>query len=150
MQNTKLKHPLESLFNLPENENLNPLAEKKEDDYLAVQQAATESEYKDDEEDIDINNKIEDIYTTAIETFEQQTAYAEITEPRYAARNAEVAAQYLNIALSAVALKSKNKVDKRKTKNAFIPFNNTNISGSNIVVAGRNQLLEMMEKEFEN
>jgi hypothetical protein len=102
--------------------------------------------YEDDEEDKEITKKIDDIYDSAMEAYQNQTAYVEILEPRYAARNAEVAANYLNTALNAVSLKAKVKGDKRKTAGGFIPFANNNTT-NNVVVADRNQLLRMIMED---
>ena len=77
-----------------------------------------------------------------MEAYQNQTAFVEILEPRYAARNAEVAAGYLNTALNAVSLKAKVKNEKRKIGQAFIPYGNN--TTNNVVVADRNQLLKMM------
>ena len=78
-----------------------------------------------------------------MEAYQNQTAFVEILEPRYAARNAEVAANYLNTALNAVSLKAKVKNEKRKVGQAgFIPY--ANQTTNNVVVADRNQLLRMM------
>ena len=82
-----------------------------------------------------------------MDAYENQSGMVDIMEPRYAARNAEVAATYLNTALNAVALKSKNKIEKRKTK-SFIPYGN-NITNSNVVVADRNSIMDMIRKKNE-
>jgi hypothetical protein len=95
-----------------------------------------------DEEDLIINQDIQKVYDSAMEAYENQISYVEIAEPKFAARNAEVANQYLNTALSALALKARVKNDKRKNTQ-FIPYNNTT---NNVLVADRNQILEMMDK----
>jgi len=156
--NTKiLEHPLEATFNItPGSTDFSPISSgvgdtMDDDNYMAVPAQAVTQEYKDDAEDIDINEKIETIYDSALAAYENQVGLSEIVEPRYAARNAEVAAQYLSLALNATALKARTKNDKRKSSQ-FIPFNNTtNISGSNVVVADRNEILRMMaEKKKES
>lgn len=142
------KHPLEDIFNIEPGSTYDmTTSSSSEDEMIAVPQQAVAQSYQDDAEDIDINKKIESIFEAAMDAYENQTALTEIVEPRYAARNAEVAAQYLNTALNATALKARTKNDKRKTA-PFIPFgNNTNISGNNIVVADRNQILEMLRNK---
>lgn len=145
------ENPLETVFNIaPGSTKTNELAEYEDDNMIAVPASEVSQSYQDDLEDADINEKIEKIYEVAMETFENQTAMMEIVEPRYAARNSEVAAQYLNIALNATSLKAKTKNEKRKSS-TFIPFgNNTNISGNNIVVADRNQILDMLRNKEKN
>lgn len=143
---SEFEHPLETTFNIaPGSVDFSPIA-SQESEYSMVPAENISQDYQDDAEDIDITQKIETIYDTALEAYQYQVGLAEIVEPRYAARNAEVAAQYLNIALNATSLKSRNKSDKRKSKQ-FIPFNNTNISNSNVVVADRNEILRLMAEK---
>lgn len=141
-----MKHPLEETFGLDGTYNSDPLEGTDlttiEDNQYAIvpQQAATPPE--EDEEDKKINEKIDGIYDAALEAYNNQTAFVEILEPRYAARNAEVAATYLNTALNAVALRAKVKNERKKVGAGFVPYaNNTT---NNVVVADRNQLLKMM------
>ena len=138
-------HPLEEAFGLETTYNSDSLEGTdltaiEDDQYAIVPQQTTPVE--DDEEDKKINAKIDNIYDAAMEAYDNQTAFVEILEPRYAARNAEVAANYLNTALNAVALRAKVKNEKRKSGAGFVPYasNTTN----NVVVADRNQLLRMM------
>lgn len=107
----KLSNPLDELF-----ETEQPVGEMTE--YIQTTEGAlavAEGHVEKDEEDVEIDRKIDEVYTSAIETFQQQMQYAEIVEPRYAARNAEVAANYLNIALSAANSRAKVKSDRKKT-----------------------------------
>ena len=101
--------------------------------------------YANDEEDIDISAKIETIFEAAIDAYTNQTELTEIVEPKYAARNAEVAAQYLQLALNTAALKAKIKNDKRKTQQFSAPA--TTINNSNVVVASRNEILKLMAEK---
>jgi hypothetical protein len=99
-----------------------------------------------DEEDVQIDEKIDTVYTEAIDTFRQQMQYAEIVEPRYAARNAEVAASYLNIALSAAGMRAKVKTDRKKT-NAFVPYAGKNPNGA--VVASLDDIMKIIAVDAE-
>lgn len=99
-----------------------------------------------DEEDVEIDGKIDTVYTEAIDTFRQQMQYAEIVEPRYAARNAEVAANYLNIALSAAGMRAKVKSDRKKT-NAFVPYAGKNPNGA--VVASLDDIMKIISVDAE-
>lgn len=101
--------------------------------------------HTDDDEDIDITSKIETIFEAAMDAFTNQTELTEIVEPRFAARNAEVAAQYLQLSLNTVALKAKIKADKRKS-NPIVTAG-TNITNSNVIVANRNEILKMMAEK---
>src|SRR4051812_42898993 len=53
-------------------------------------------------DDLHIDAQLETIHNSALVAFEKQSRMAEESDPRFSARNAEVAAQYLNIALNAV------------------------------------------------
>ena len=97
-----------------------------------------------DADDILVEKRIDEIYDVAMETFNNQTAMLEIVEPRYAARNAEVAANYLNIALAAVNSRAKVKSDRKKTNQGFVPYNNGGKTTNNLIVASRNDILRMM------
>ena len=112
---------------------------------LAAMAAPAEPEVKDEDDKI-IDGRLDQIYDAALETFQQQTEYTQIIEPRYAARNAEVAANYLTIALNAVATKAKVKGD-RKRQAAFVPF--ANKTQNNVVVASREEIMRMIAVDAE-
>lgn len=136
---------LDVLFNKPQ-----PVQEVEEyvnitEGELATLQAPTPGP-EVDAEDAAIDKKIDAVYDAAIDAFNTQTAYTEIIEPRYAARNAEVAANYLTIALNAAATRARVKGD-RKRGAAFIPFNNGNPNGT--VTASREEILRMISVDAE-
>jgi hypothetical protein len=140
-----LDHPLETTLNIDTGSTFIPdLPEEAGDGYLAVAAASLPAPgpYVNDEEDLDITSKIEEVYDEAISAFQTQTNLVEIVDPRYAARNAEVAANYLKIALDAAATKARVKEGKRKSAQ-FIPYSN-NTTNNNMVVADRNELLRLM------
>jgi hypothetical protein len=143
----KMKHPLADVFDLApvaQDESLDLSPEAVDESYDMVPQGQVQPPaIVDDEEDKEIGKKIDEIYDVAMAAYNNQTAYVEILEPRYAARNAEVAANYLNTALNAVSLKAKVKNEKKKINAGFVPFKNN--GGTNIVVADRNQILQMMD-----
>lgn len=141
----KLTNPLDELF-----ETAQPAGEMIEyqqitEGELSAMQEPTEAPEKD-QEDIDIDNKIDTVYTSAIETFQQQMQYAEIVEPRYAARNAEVAANYLNIALNAAGMRARVKADRKKA-NTFIPYAAKNQNGA--VVASLDDIMKIISVDAE-
>lgn len=142
---SKYVNPLDELF-----ETAQPAGE------LAEYQQVTEGELaamaepagapEKDEEDTEIDRKIDEVYTSAIETFQQQMQYTEIVEPRYAARNAEVAATYLNIALSAANSRARVKAD-RKRSNTFVPYAGRNQNGA--VVASLDDIMKIISVDAE-
>jgi hypothetical protein len=148
-----MKHPLDEVFgiqsiNEPEiidaEHTANGMVPAEDTYVMTTAQAANPQGYQDDDEDKAISAKIDDIYDKALGAFEEQTAYIQMIEPRYAARNAEVAANYLNTALNAVALRARVKNEKRKASSAFVPYKHGGGSAANIVVADRNEILRMM------
>ena len=152
-----LPHPLESVFGLEsglgsELENNYEMTNVPEGGALAP--AGEPPVDHKDEDDKLIEKRIDDVYDMAMQTFQQQTAYTEIIEPRYAARNAEVAANYLNIALAAANSRAKVKTDRKRANQSFVPFAQPGgKTTNNIVIADRNEILKMItiddhKKEF--
>lgn len=142
----KTNHPLEDVFNMEEGSTFDiekeyGIAERPEN---AVVPTEAPVDLKD-EDDIETEKKIDAVYDAAMETFQNQTAYTEMIEPRYAARNAEVAANYLSIALQAASTKAKVKSDRKKANSAFVPYGNK--TTNNLVVADRNTILQMLNSE---
>jgi hypothetical protein len=145
-----MKHPLEDVFNIAEGstgfgqsfniEDEYQMTETQQPNAVAVGEPQPDVKYADD---IETEKKIDEVYNSAISTFQNQIAYTEIIEPRYAARNAEVAATYLNIALAAATSKAKLKVERKKAAQ-FIPYANGGKTTNNIVVADRNDILKMI------
>lgn len=139
-----LAHPLESVFGIEEGS----LDIQQEYGVAEVpvpgQLEAAPVDHKD-EDDVLIEKRLDDVYEVAIQTFQQQTAYTEIIEPRYAARNAEVAANYLNIALAAANSRAKVKSDRKRANQAFVPYGpGGGKTTNNLVIADRNDILKMI------
>lgn len=141
-----IQNPLQQLLNIAD-------AEPSYDDYQLIEQQALPPAVAQteptpdvkDADDIDVEKKIDTIYDAAIAAFNEQTAYMEVIEPRYAARNAEVAANYLSIALQAANSKAKNKNDRKRSNAAFIPYqHNGSKTTNNLIVANREDILKMI------
>jgi hypothetical protein len=143
---TKITNPLDELFNTLPNDM------EQDGEYIPTSEGTLatlngeEPPPEKDEEDIEIDTKIDTVYTAAIDAFNNQTAYMEVIEPRYAARNAEVAANYLNIALNAASVRAKVKGDRRKNAQ-FVPFTNNKSNGA--VVASREDIMKMLSVDAE-
>lgn len=138
------KNPLDDLFDIADDEmaDENELMEYDQvpSSSVAVQPQAPEK----DEEDIENDKRFDDVYTAAKEAFDNQMAYTEIIEPRYAARNAEVAANFLNLALQAASAKARVKADRKRAA-AFIPGMGANSKvTNNTIVASREEILRMI------
>lgn len=143
----KITNPLDELFNiLPSDLEADDYAVSTEGE---IAKPATElaTVPEKDEEDLEIDKKIDEVYDAAISAYNTQTAYTEMIEPRYAARNAEVAANYLSIALNAATVRARVKGDRKKAAQ-FIPFSN-NTRPNGIVVANREDILNMISVDAE-
>jgi hypothetical protein len=144
--NLPTKNPLDDLFNIDDEmtsgveiDEYQQITESEVTALAAPTQPAADVK---DEDDIANDKKFDEVYDAAFGTFQNQMAYTEIVEPRYAARNAEVAASYLNIALQAAATKARVKAD-RKRATAFIPHGNGK-TVNNTIVATREEILRMI------
>ena len=138
--NPMLANPLDELFNTAPT-----VVDEKEYEAVTEGELAELAEVpqppEKDTEDVEIDKKIDTVYDAALDAFNQQTAYTEIIEPRYAARNAEVAAGYLTIALNAAATRARTKSD-RKRQAAFVPY--AGKTQNNVVVASREEIMRLI------
>jgi hypothetical protein len=139
----KKQHPLETVFDMEEG-----TTDFSEDYAIATPAPTTVAVVEKDEEDIELDKRIDAVYDAAIEAYQNQSAYTEIIEPRYAARNAEVAANYLTIALQAATSKAKIKTDRKKA-GALATGANAKTT-NNLIVADRNEILKMIQVDDED
>ena len=127
-----IEHPIEEILEIEAGTTLLP----------AVETTKTEIAVAPDYDNVDtqINEQFQEIYDVAMDAYEQQALDIETIEPKYRARNSEVAVQYLNTALSAAKERSNIKMAKDKlTKKAAPGVLNDNRS---VIVADRNDLLK--------
>lgn len=139
----KIANPLDSVFNI----DADDIDIDSEYGMSTIDKQMTTAEPQadvKDEDDLKIEARIDEVYDAAITAFNNQTAYTEVIEPRYAARNAEVAANYLNIALAAANSRSKVKVDRKRANQTFVPHANSGKNTTNVVVASREDVLRMI------
>jgi hypothetical protein len=144
MKQNLFANPLDELFNIDDT------GEGIEDQYMQVNQnqlatTAPDSTEKDPE-DVANDKKIDEVYDLALSAYKQQTAMVEIIDPKFAARNAEVAANFLNIALNAATSKAKIKTD-RKRVGMFNPAANANKTTNNVIVASQEDILKMIDSD---
>jgi hypothetical protein len=144
-----LPNPLESVFNMASEEmDIESQYGMAEVPLVAqVDPAAVPPPDIKDEDDILVEKRIDEVYDAAIGAFNNQTAYLEVIEPRYAARNAEVAANYLNIALAAANSRAKVKTDRKRANQQFVPYANTGKTTNNLVIANREDVLKMISMD---
>ena len=95
-------------------------------------------------EDLHIDGQLETIHNSAMGAFEQQARLAQEVDPRFSARNAEVAAQYLNIALNSVNSRVDAKFKRNKIKLAKDGAGSPTTVNQNIIVADRNAVLRAL------
>lgn len=143
----KFKDPLNNLFDvLPGDEDeINDYDQVDASELVPVQTEQVPDVL--DADDIEVNQKIDQVYDMAVDAYKNQTEMIEMLEPRYAARNAEVAANYLNIALSAATARGKLKIDRKKST-MFIPHGNGKVT-NNTIVASRSEILRMINVDGE-
>ncbi len=96
-----------------------------------------------DDKDDEIDNQFQEVYDKALTAFEYQMERADSTdiEPKYIARMHEVAAQYLNTALSA----AKEKANLKSAKDKIVK--KTKVGGqvtNNTLVVSHADLLDMI------
>jgi len=150
MKSVQIADPLDELFGIePHHETAVQMEEYAQvsESELALLQAPTNTPDKD-VEDAEIEKKIDSVYDAAMSTFQNQMAYTEVIEPRYAARNAEVAASYLNIALSAANSRAKIKIERKRTA-SFIPGTGNKIT-NNTIVATRDEIMRLIAVDGEH
>lgn len=150
-------HPLEDVFDIEHNSaplNFEDRYDRIEPSELIPAPVSAEASEPQippdvkDEDDVKTDKRFDEVYDAAMQSFNNMTAYTEIIEPRYAARNAEVALQALGLALQANSAKAKTKVDRKRTNAAFIPFNNGGPRNNNII-ADRNELMNLISVDGE-
>lgn len=130
-----ISHPMEEIFEIEENTTVVPYKKVKTD--LIPYEPF-------DEKDRELEEQFQDVYDIAIESFEEQRDDADTIEPKFRARNAEVAVQYLKTALEAAQLKSNLKQHKDKItikRDAGRTVNN------NMVFADRNAIIKALRGE---
>lgn len=145
--NNPMRHPLEDVFDMDENTIERDYA-MSEIPVTATASAEPPVDIKD-ADDLLVEKRIDEVYDAAMATFNNQTAYLEIIEPRYAARNSEVAANYLNIALAAANSRAKVKTDRKRANQTFIPHTPGGKTTNNIVIANREDILKMITVDSE-
>jgi hypothetical protein len=129
-------HRLEDIFDIESGTTISKIQPPQE---IVVTDADTSSLIN--EEDQAVASQLSTIYGYAIDAFEQQTQMVQEVDPRFAARNAEVAAQYLNIALNSVNTRAKIRHEKLKLK---VDGSGPNTVNNNLIVADRNEILKML------
>lgn len=145
---TTFASPLEEVFDLPSGTTTLPQYIGKDDIIEPQVEDAEEASNKQMESGIVKN--IDDVYDAAMQVFEMQSEMIETVDPKFAARNAEVANAYLNTALHAMKLKTDMLKDRRSKKTSS-PGQTAGTINNNVIVADRNDVLRaIMDANKEN
>jgi hypothetical protein len=139
-----IKNPLEDVFNMRESIDIEAEYGMTQVPAQIEQPEGPPVDHKD-ADDVLVEKRIDEVYDAAMEAYKAQQSYLEVIEPRYAARNAEVAANFLNIALSAANSRAKVKTDRKRANQSFVPYaNGGSKTTNNILIADRNEILKMI------
>lgn len=95
-------------------------------------------------EDLHIDGQLESLHMSAVIAFEKSARMAEEVDPKFAARNAEVAAQYLTIALNAVNSRVDAKYKRQKTRMDKITTATPGTVNNTVIVGDRNEILKQI------
>jgi hypothetical protein len=133
------KHPIETIFDIEAGST--ELIDYTVDD---VHQIPASIEY--DDKDDDIEAQIQNIHDVALIGYQQQMEFAQLGDPKFAARSMEVATQLLNTGLQALRERAALKVHKDKlAKDRAKGTPQTNITNNTLVVGSRSEILKKLK-----
>ena len=152
MKTVKVDHELDKLFNVTPGQTEvhvpGPADHAPGTELIVAPEAHDVSEY--DTKDLEIEDQLTEIQQRAIEAYETMIVAAQtVTDKKYAPENAEVAANFLNIALNAVKEKNstKDRKDKIAAKKAGTPNNATApTSITNNIVTDRETAMRLLKE----
>lgn len=146
---TTFASPLEEVFDLPSGSTTLPQFIGKDEIIEAPTEDVEESSNKQMESNI-VGN-IDNVYDAAMQVFEMQSEMIETVDPKFAARNAEVANAYLNTALQAMKLKTDVLKERRASRKGSGSGQTAETINNNVIVANRNDVLRaLMDSKKEN
>lgn len=132
-----IEHPLEDVFGVEPGTTMV--------ETIQAVPTTTVSPASYDDKDQEIDDQFQEVYDLALTEFEKQSG--RVVEAKFAARNGEIAAQFLNTALAAAKAKHDVKKDKDKATSKQ-PASIGNVENqNNLVVADRNDLLDLLDKQ---
>lgn len=141
--NTDLTVPVPPPVALPVIVDENPIERK-------VDATSVDLDQEDRLEDIKNAEQLDTIQTAAMQAFYQQQAISQTVDPKFSARNSEVAAQFLKTALDAVNARSEAKYKRQKMRLATSTAGKPTHLQQNLIVADRNSLLkDLFSQDFE-
>jgi len=154
------QHPLDQVFNVDADDVIDietqyavaevPAGQPQPGTALTPAAGDTPAPDPKDADDVLVEQRLDSVYDAAMDAYTNQTAHIEIIDPRYAARNAEVAANFLNLALQAANSRARVKVDRKRANQVFVPHGSGGgRSTTNVVIASREEILKMVTVDGE-
>ena len=133
-----VEHPLEEVMGIERGTTLVEYEETLPTELVEHQ------EY--DDKDAEIEEQFQEVYDKAMDAFDAQSDITDQVEGKYAARNAEVAAQFLNTALNAAKEKSGQKQHKDKLE---VSKQNAGKPGTvqNNLIMDHNEMMRLLNGE---
>lgn len=127
-------HPMEDVLDIESGTTIVPRVETIPTELVPIE------EY--DDKDVEVEKQFQEVYDAAMTAFEVTSTTVEQIEPKYRARNEEVAIQYLNTALAAAREKSLMKQHKDKLSVSKGKISGPKTVNQNLFVGNRNELLK--------
>lgn len=137
-----VQHPIEDILDLEPGTTIVPKVETVPTVLTPI------DEY--DNKDNEIETQFQEVYDAAMTAFEITTESVSQIEPKYRARNEEVAVQYLNTALAAARDKSQMKQHKDKVNINKVKASSAKTVNNNLIVGDRNEILKTLMKADKN
>lgn len=134
-----IQHPLEDVFEIEEGTTMLP---------KTVTQTEVVKYEPFDEKDEELDQQFQNVHDAAMTAFDEQQEEAEVVDPKYKARNAEVAVQFLNTALNATSAKAQLKQMRDK-----LEVSKGKLAGDAAktgVQMDRNEILRMFAEQKKN
>lgn len=135
---TLVEHPMEGVLDIYPGSTVHQAMERQTSD---ISETTTEAY---DNKDTEIETQFQEVYDAAMDAYDSQMNTSESVEGRYAARNGEVAVQFLNAALNAAKEKSNVKQHKDKLSIARGKLTGAGTTNNNLIVADRNDILKAL------
>lgn len=146
-----IESPLEGIFDIEPGTTLSTFQPERNQTAVPAIEVVDDTPITDpkDEEDVQIDRQLSTVYDYAMEAFESQHTMSQTIDPKFAARNAEVAAQFLKIALDSTSDRANIKHNRKKLRlvagQPAAQINNGTVT--NNIIADRNAILKMLKKD---
>ncbi len=142
VEKRKVEHPLEDVFDITPGTTALPVVKTDSTDEIKPTETY-------DEKDDEIEKKLQNIADAAIDAYDAQVMIVEeLEDPKFAARNMEVANQLLSTALAAV--KERAEIKKHKDKLVATTKKAPSTVNQNLIVGSRNEILKKLLQEGDN